>query len=315
MQGITALVGPSGSGKTTLLRALAGLASGMTGERRVRFRGREWDDGVQSVPVEDRRVGFVFQEPNLFGHLNVAGNIGYGARRRQVASFGGIVDALDLQGMMDREVAGLSGGEMRRVALARALASDPAVLFLDEPMSGLDSQRKADFLPYIARAVTQAQVPAIYVSHGVDEVVALADRVLEMSNGRIVGWRSPPMRLMGHVVAEVAGGVEVRIDGAEEAGVPASLTVPLRAVVGEAVGLGLSPDGVLFSDTNPGAGSALAILPVDVVRDASEAGGALVRVLEQQVAVPETIRLPQSRKLWLSILRVHPRPMSGDSAA
>ena len=185
LEGVTAISGPSGSGKTTLLRALAGLDRRAGGERIVTFAGQDWDRPTHNLPSEDRRIGFVFQDPSLFPHLSVSGNLNYGARRRSVSSIGAIVDALELSPLMDRSVHGLSGGELRRVSLGRALAADPAILFLDEPMAGLDAARKAEFLPYVARAVSQARVPALYVSHATDEVVALAS---ERSKGREVSY-------------------------------------------------------------------------------------------------------------------------------
>jgi molybdate transport system ATP-binding protein len=180
-------------------------------------------------------------------------------------------------------------------------------------MSGLDAQRKAEFLPYVARAVRQARVPALYVSHSGDEVVALADRVLSINAGRIAGWRIPPMRLSGHVIAETPTGVEIRIDAGDETNHDERLVLPLRAAVGERVGLGLPAEGVLFSRDHPGPGSAALVLPAEHLREASESGPAMVRVLGQQLAVPESIRLPQGRSCWLSVLKVFPRPEPGDS--
>ena len=314
MQGVTAITGPSGSGKTSLLRALAGLDMDVSGERRVTFCNSEWDGPAGHIPAHERRIGFVFQDPHLFPHLSVAGNIGYGAKRRQVTSFDAIVEALDLGPLLDRGIDGLSGGEARRVALARALASDPAVLFLDEPMTGLDSQRKSEFLPYIARAVSQARVPALYVSHASDEVVTLADRVLELGAGHVTGWRTPPMRLAAHVVAETGPGVEVRLDGAEDDGPGVAIALPLRALPGEAIGIGLPVESVHFSVHHPGAGSALMVLPVTVTRAAGAEGQAVLDVLGQPVTVPAVMRVPAGKTLWMSVLRVLPRPLVSDSA-
>lgn len=313
MHGVTAITGPSGSGKTSLLRALAGLDMDVAGERRVTFCNSEWDGPGGHVPAQDRRVGFVFQDPHLFPHLSVAGNIGYGAKRRQVTSIDAIVEALDLGPLMDRGIDGLSGGEARRVALARALASDPAVLFLDEPMTGLDSQRKSEFLPYIARAVSQARVPALYVSHASDEVVTLADRVLELGAGHVTGWRTAPMRLQAHVVAETGPGIEVRLDGSEDDGPGAAIALPLRALPGEAIGIGLPVESVHFSVHHPGAGSALMVLPVSVKRPAGAEGQAVLDVLGQTVTVPGVMRVPAGKSLWMSVLRVLPRPLVSDS--
>jgi molybdate transport system ATP-binding protein len=313
LDGVTAISGPSGSGKTTLLRALAGLDLRSGGERFATFAAQEWDRAGHSMPCEERRIGFVFQEPNLFSHLSVAGNLNYGAKRRSVSSIDAIVEALDLGPLMDRAVHGLSGGEVRRVALGRALAANPAVLFLDEPMAGLDAARKAEFLPYIARAVSQARVPALYVSHATDEIVALADRVLEISGGHIAGWRTPPMRLTARVIAETSGGIEVRIDGSEAANVDTVLQLPLRALPGETVGLGLPPESVLLSPDHPGDSSALAVLPARVVRSPDASDRPMLDVLGQTITLPGRFRVPATDRLWLSILRVLPRPETVDS--
>ena len=134
--GITVLSGPSGSGKTTLLRAIAGLE-----------------------PAAERSV----QEARLFPHLTVRQNLDYGARRRGAtrAEVEAVIDALDLSALLSREPARLSGGEARRVALGRALASRPRILLMDEPLTGLDRARKADLMPWIARAVAGFGVPAL----------------------------------------------------------------------------------------------------------------------------------------------------------
>lgn len=313
LHGVTAIKGPSGSGKTTLLRTLAGLDPKLGGERRVQFRGVRWEEPGHVIPVEERRIGFVFQEPNLFPHLSVAANLGYGAKRREVKSIEAIVEALDLGALMERGVHGLSGGEARRAALGRALASNPDVLFLDEPMAGLDSARKAEFLPYIARAVWQAQVPALYVSHASDEVVTLADRVLEIENGRIAGWRTPPLRLMGRVEREVAGGVQVRIEGAETSNVDGRVTIGLRAFLGERVGLGIPIESCHLSTDHPGEGSALTVLPALVVEQADLRGRPVIDVLGQHLTLPAGTLVPGATRVWMSILRVLARPERSDS--
>ena len=315
LTGITAVTGPSGSGKTTLLRALAGLDAETSGTRAVRFAGAVWDDEAHSIPPEDRRVGMVFQEPALFPHLSVARNIGYGARRRRVVATDAIIEALDLAPMMAREVTSLSGGEARRVALARALASDPAIMLLDETMSGLDAQRKADFLPYLARAVTAARVPTIYVTHAADEIATLADRVLALRDGRSAGWLTPPMRLLAKVVGTAAGGgMTLRVEGASEADIDGTLTVPVRAPAGERVGLGLLPDALHVSVDYPGEGSAMVVLPATLETSEDRADRAVLKVLGQALVPPTQMRLPRGhQRLWLSILRVFPRPELGDS--
>lgn len=201
--GITALSGPSGSGKTTLLRAIAGLEPAARGS--VRFSGQDW----AGLPAAARGIGYVFQDARLFPHLDVRANLDYGARRRGVdaARVAQVVEALDLAPLLDRAPQTLSGGEARRVALGRALASGPRLLLMDEPLAGLDRARKTALMPYIARAVATFGVPAIHVSHSAHEIAALADRVLTLEQGRITGKAGPAPRLTGRICETRAGAV------------------------------------------------------------------------------------------------------------
>ena len=308
MRGVTAIVGPSGGGKTTLLRALAGLERADDAE--VVFRSRPWSDAEHFVPPEERRIGFVFQSPALFPHLDVAGNLRYGARRREVKNYDAIIDALDLGKLMTRPVQGLSGGEARRVALGRAMASSPEVLFLDEPLSGLDMARKSELLPYIGRAVSEAQVPALYVTHSTSEVTTLADRVLGLSGGRLTGWQTPPARLRARVVAVSEGVMRVLIEGAEP-GQGAEFSLPVIAKVGECVGLGLPVDSLLVSADPPGRSDALATMPARVLPGE---GGLSLDVYGQRLTLPKGGPYAVDAALWLSVLRVLPRPEPADSA-
>lgn len=189
LDGITGLFGPSGGGKTTLLRIIAGLERGAAG--RVRFGGECWQDsaGGRHVPAYRRPVGYVFQDARLFAHLTVAGNLRYASARvrddaRRVPD-DEIVAAFDLEPLLARQVHGLSGGERQRVAIARTLMAGPRLLLLDEPLAALDVRRKAEILPYLEDLSRRFGVPAIYVSHAVDEVARLAERVIVLEGGRV----------------------------------------------------------------------------------------------------------------------------------
>ena len=190
LAGITAIFGPSGSGKTSLLRLIAGLDR--PGEGRIAMGGDVWSDSARRVfmPAHKRPVGLVFQDARLFAHLSVAGNLAYGQARAgtEPPRFDSetIIAALDLAPLLARRPASLSGGEAQRVALGRALLAQPRLLLLDEPMAGLDHARRAELLPYLDTTLRQLEIPALYVSHSVEEVVRLADRVLALSHGQCV---------------------------------------------------------------------------------------------------------------------------------
>ncbi|MCF8210254.1 MAG: molybdenum ABC transporter ATP-binding protein [Rhodoferax sp.] len=186
--GITALFGASGSGKTTALRVLAGLEP--TARGRICVRGEVWQDSAQRIfkPVHQRAVGYVFQEASLFEHLNVEDNLQYGFRRtphhQRTQSWDATLALLGIGHLLGRWPHELSGGERQRVSIGRALASSPRLLLLDEPLAALDRARKAEILPYLERLQQQLALPVILVTHAIEEVVSLADRVIFMHAGR-----------------------------------------------------------------------------------------------------------------------------------
>jgi molybdate transport system ATP-binding protein len=186
--GLTALSGPSGSGKTSLLRCIAGLAR-LPG--RLKVAGEVWQDERGFRPAHRRPVGVVFQEASLLAHLSVRGNLDYAARRASPATTGAtglaeVVELLGLAALMDRSTERLSGGERQRVALGRALLSQPRLLLMDEPLSSLDADSKAEILPYLERLHRALAIPVLYVTHDAGEIARLADHVLYMRDGRIV---------------------------------------------------------------------------------------------------------------------------------
>lgn len=309
LSGVTAIAGPSGGGKTTFLRALAGLEE--MDQAEIRFGDTVWDGPGVHVPPEDRRVGFVFQSAALFPHLTVADNIAYGAKRRGVTQYQAILEALDLEPLMRRRVRGLSGGEARRVALGRALASNPAILFLDEPLSGLDQARKEDLLPYIGRAVAEARVPALYVTHSRAEIAALADRVLGLENGRLTGWAPSPMRLKARIVETTDSTARAVLLGAPEDMAGARVVVPRIADTGEIVGLGIRPESLIVSTASPGRSDAVLQVPATV----TDGDGVLtLDVLGQRLSVPQAGPHALGASVWVSAREVSPRPEPVDSS-
>ena len=186
LEGITAIFGPNGSGKSTLLRVLAGFERA---DGRVALGAERWLDSAARlhVPPHRRPVGYMFQDLRLFEHLDVAGNLRFAARRQPQRGFGldDVVAALDLRGLLERRIGALSGGERQRVALGRTLLTHPKLLLLDEPLSALDVNRKEEILPYLEQLPARFELPTLYVTHSIDEVARLADRVLLLAGGRV----------------------------------------------------------------------------------------------------------------------------------
>lgn len=188
--GITALYGRSGSGKTTVLRNIAGLNKKVSGQLIV--GGDTWLDSERGIfrQAHERSVGYVFQEASLFPHLSVRGNLNYGMSRVKRSDakpnlFEHLVQLLGVEKLLDRLPTNLSGGERQRVAIARSLLVSPKILLLDEPVSALDQIGKAEIFPYLERLKSEAQIPILYVSHAVDEVGRLADRVVLLESGQV----------------------------------------------------------------------------------------------------------------------------------
>ncbi|MFZ1574376.1 MAG: molybdenum ABC transporter ATP-binding protein [Chromatiaceae bacterium] len=187
-RGVTALFGPSGSGKTSLLRYIAGLEKASQG--RLTFKGEVWQDSGRGLfrPTFQRPLGYVFQEPSLFPHLSVRGNLDYGRKRaggEWRVALEPVVALLGIGPLLERDPGGLSGGERQRVAIARALATSPRLLLMDEPLAALDLKLKAEILPYLERLHDELEIPVLYVSHSPEEVARLADHILVLEAGQV----------------------------------------------------------------------------------------------------------------------------------
>jgi molybdate transport system ATP-binding protein len=186
---ITGLFGNSGTGKTSIINLIAGLAAPDRGT--IVLDGEPLDDTERRihVPPHLRRIGYVFQDARLFPHLDVRHNLDFGRRMNGLARDSTneerVIALLDIAHLLDRRPAQLSGGERHRVALGRALLAKPRLLLLDEPLSSLDDDRKAEILPYFARLRDEAGVPMVYVSHDPDEMRRLATTVVMLKRGRV----------------------------------------------------------------------------------------------------------------------------------
>ena len=188
---VTGVIGPSGSGKTTLLHLLAGLLPEAKG--RVVFEDEVLFDSERgiNVPAHRRRFGLVFQDSRLFPHLSVADNLSYGERilpvRKRRFTKKEIVELLELESLLDRRPARLSGGQAQRVAVGRALLASPRMLLLDEPLASLDWRLKQQIMPFLRRVRDVTRIPMLYVSHDSREILDLTDRIVVLEKGQVIG--------------------------------------------------------------------------------------------------------------------------------
>ena len=184
----TAICGPSGSGKTTILALIAGLLRPSAG--RIVLDDRVLEDtavGVRVAP-QDRGVGLVYQDNLLFPHRSVERNLRYGLERRPLKSlsFDRVVEVLELRELLSRRPSTLSGGQARRVALGRALLRGPALLLLDEPLTGLDEPLRERILSFLDRVLEEWGIPTLLVTHDLGSVGKLAEQVIRVEAGRVV---------------------------------------------------------------------------------------------------------------------------------
>lgn len=246
---VLAVLGPNGAGKSTVLRVLAGLLPPDGG--RVAVDGEVWDDvaGGAHVPPHRRRLGMVFQDHLLFPHLSVRDNVGFGLRTRGAGradarrAADAWLDRVGIGELAGRRPAQLSGGQGQRAALARALAPDPALLLLDEPLSALDARTRLTVRAELRRHLAGFAGSTVLVTHDPVDAMALADRVLVVEEGRVVQTGPPAevarrprtdyvARLVGlSLLAGTGSGTTVRLDGGGEVAVAEEVAGPVFAAV------------------------------------------------------------------------------------
>ena len=197
-QGVTALFGLSGSGKSSLINLVSGLINPDEGV--ISLNDRELFNSVENVcvPINQRNIGYVFQDARLFPHYTVNGNLRYGMKNTSKDEFNYIVELLGIGHLLKRYPITLSGGEKQRVAIGRALLTDPEILLMDEPLSALDLPRKRELMNYLERLSKEINIPILYVTHSLDELLRLAERVVLLTNGKVEAydvleniWESP----------------------------------------------------------------------------------------------------------------------------
>ena len=197
-QGVTALFGLSGSGKSSLINLVSGLINPDEGV--IALNDRELFNSAENscVPINQRNIGYVFQDARLFPHYTVNGNLRYGMKNTSKDEFNYIVELLGIGHLLKRYPITLSGGEKQRVAIGRALLTDPEILLMDEPLSALDLPRKRELMNYLERLSKEISIPILYVTHSLDELLRLAERVVLLSGGKVEAydvleniWESP----------------------------------------------------------------------------------------------------------------------------
>jgi len=190
LQGITGIFGHSGSGKSTLLRAIAGLEKTLDGSITLDNTTLVDSQAQNFIKAEHRLIGLVFQDSRLFSHLNVLENLKFAAKRCQNnrLNFNEIITLTELDSLLHKAVDELSGGQKQRVALARAILAEPQLLLLDEPLSALDREAKASLLKLMLKVQSELQLPMLYVSHSMDELQQVCDKLLVLSQGTVIGY-------------------------------------------------------------------------------------------------------------------------------
>jgi molybdate transport system ATP-binding protein len=181
---VLGLFGSSGAGKTTMLEALAGIRTPTRGE--IVVGGTRMFSAARGidVPPRHRRIGYVPQDALLFPHMSVRGNLLFGAKASPL-ELNTLAEMLEIAPLLDRRVHGLSGGERQRIALGRALMTHPALLLMDEPLAAVDRARRERILPYLLRIRRELHVPLVYVTHDLQELEQIADRILVIADGRV----------------------------------------------------------------------------------------------------------------------------------
>lgn len=279
--GVVALFGRSGCGKTTLINIISGLLQ--PDEGRVELDEVVLTDTRERirVPVERRRMGYVFQDARLFPHLGVLANLRYGLRRapqeRPSIRLEEVLALLGLEPLLERRPYQLSGGERQRVALGRALLSQPRLLLLDEPLAALDAARREEVLPYLERLRDSLSIPMVFVSHQLEEVLRLATHVALMDAGEIVA---------AGALSDISLRPELRaIVGSEAVGAVLDGTVTrVDAAAGMAdVQLGGGVLHVSLQDARPGARLRVQLLARDIILATEPPRGLSVRNAMQGV--------------------------------
>lgn len=329
--GITILFGPSGAGKSTVLDCIAGLLRPDTGKISVNGDVLFDSESATDCPIQSRRIAYVFQTLALFPHMSAEKNVAYAlnhlSREERSARVQEILKAFHVENLRARKPNEISGGERQRVALARSLVTQPRVLLLDEPLTGLDAELKAAIVDDLRAWNAARRIPILYVTHSRDEVDALGERVIAMENGHVVSEGTP------HEVLEAprrkklaqAAGFENLLEGTvvdlrESDGVMrvqladsvCEIEVPLGyAAVGDRVQLAIRAGDILLATARPQGLSARNVIEGRIL--SLERRGNLVSarvncgvifIVHVTPGAVRTLELAQQSQVWL-VLKTH----------
>jgi len=324
--GFTMVLGPSGSGKSTLLECIAGFARPDSG--RIAIGDRVLFDSHENldVPVAERRLGYLFQNLALFPHMSVEQNIKYGIvklpaaeQERRITS---MLESFRIGHLRDRRPGEVSGGERQRVALARSLVTDPALLLLDEPLTALDTSTKAKIIDDLRQWNLEHRIPILYVTHAPEEAFALGERVIVLEAGRVVAQGMPQEILKSprrETVAQIVGFENVfdaTVTALTEAQGTMScragnnnleIEVPLtRASVGDTVRVAIRAGDIILAGVRPHGLSARNTFEGRVT-EVRRAGVTVVVMVDSGVtfeihvtpAAAEELQLAPERSVWM----------------
>jgi molybdate transport system ATP-binding protein len=329
--GVTVLFGPSGAGKSTVLDCIAGLQQPDSGS--IRLGDQILFDGERrrSLRTAERKIAYVFQTLALFPHLTVEENVAYGlyalSREEQTLQVQRLLTAFRVDELRARKPAQISGGEKQRVALARSLVTQPRVLLLDEPLTGLDAGLKSAIMEDLLAWNEANRIPIVYVTHTHEEVLALGERVVGLEAGRVV-QTGTPQEVLGtprtRLLADAAGYENFLeatvVERRHEDGVmrvalrsgPMELEVPLaEAEPGERVGIAIRAGDILVATEEPRGLSARNVLEGRIVL--MESRGYLVELeIEAGTQIvahvtPGAVRslgLERGKQIWM-VIKTH----------
>jgi len=338
--GFTILFGASGAGKTTVLDCVAGTT--YPDEGHIAIGDRVLFDAAQRIalPTAKRRAGYVFQSLSLFPHMTVEQNVQYGlshlSRQDRAGRTSKILEAFRIAHLAKQSARQISGGESQRVALARTLVTDPAVLLLDEPLAALDAPTKSTIVEDLRQWNRDHQIPILYVTHSREEVFALGERVIVLDSGHVVADGTPHEVITAprqQTVAQLAGFENIfdvtvqeihpergtmlcRIESSappgQQTAVPVLLETPLvRADVGSILRVGIRAGDILLATSLPQGLSARNVIPGrvtslaqrDVIISAHVNCGVEMEV-HLTLAARDSLQLAPGREVWL-VIKTH----------